>query len=103
MPACVRASVCGDRAELSESTHPHPHTRQSRAERNLSRGEYSAAIDECQAGKELLASCSKERHKDEWYIEFMDRFDRCWPRVDLSGSVRERVGATARGDEKFGL
>ena len=65
----------------------------------MSRGEYAATIDECRMGKELLTSCSKERHKDEWYIDLMERFQRSWPRVGLPGSVRERVGATARGDE----
>ena len=83
---------------------------QNRAERAMQRGEYLAAIDECQMGKarilkrnkkslhsafysgyprtltfemlhthtrqELLESSPVDRHQDEWYIEFMERFRR---------------------------
>jgi hypothetical protein len=51
-------------AKEEQRVNVKANTYQIRAERNMSRGEYSAAIDECQMGKQLLASCSKERHKD---------------------------------------
>jgi hypothetical protein len=47
----------------------------------------------------LLASCCVDRHQDEWYIEFRERFQRCIYYIQY-GIYMYRERASARGRER---